>query len=257
MRSLAAAVLLTALAVPGLARAQQPCNVSLDAIRLSNPLPHVAHKLAAGEPVVIVAIGSSSTAGAGASSPALSYPSRLEAELSAQFPRQKFTVLNRGVNGEEVPDMLNRFDDSVVKEHPDLVVWQLGTNSVLRDKPIDVRGEAIRQGIEIIKRVGADVVLMDPQYAPKVIVKPDLEPMLTLLAATAKSERVNLFGRFNVMKRWHDNDKMAFEDFVTADGLHMNDWGYGCIAKTIAGAIAEAATRPVASASAVARPPAQ
>jgi hypothetical protein len=28
----------------------------------------------------------------------------------------------------------------------------------------------------------------------------------------------------------------------------MNDWGYGCVAKLLAGAISEAATRPVASA---------
>jgi hypothetical protein len=28
----------------------------------------------------------------------------------------------------------------------------------------------------------------------------------------------------------------------------MNDWGYGCVAKLLADAIAEAATRPVASA---------
>jgi hypothetical protein len=30
----------------------------------------------------------------------------------------------------------------------------------------------------------------------------------------------------------------------------MNDWGYACVAKLLAGAIAEAATRPVASAAA-------
>jgi acyl-CoA thioesterase-1 len=30
--------------------------------------------------------------------------------------------------------------------------------------------------------------------------------------------------------------------------LHMNDWGYGCVAKLLTGAIAEAATRPITSA---------
>ena len=34
------------------------------------------------------------------------------------------------------------------------------------------------------------------------------------------------------------------------DHLHMNDWSYACVAKLLAGAIAEAATRPVASAAA-------
>ena len=110
------------------------CTVSLDAVRLANPLTRVAHRLITGEPITIVAIGSSSTAGAGASSPAASYPSRLAGRSHGTlFPRQKFTVINRGVNGEEAADMLKRFDAQVVVEKPDLVLWQLGTNSVIRD----------------------------------------------------------------------------------------------------------------------------
>ena len=41
-----------------------------------------------------------------------------------------------------------------------------------------------------------------------------------------------------------------FSAFVTPDDLHMNDWGYGCLAKLLGTAIAEAATRGVASAQA-------
>ena len=224
----------------------------LDVVRLANPLTHVAHKLAGGQPITIVAIGSSSTAGAGASSPAANYPNRLQAELSATFPRQKFTVLNHGVNGEEVNDMLRRFDTAIVAERPDLVLWQLGTNSVLREHKVTDNGAAIRDGINTIKLVGADLVLIEPQFAPKVIVKPDAGHMVDLIATTAKAENVDLFHRFALMKRWHDVEQMTFEDFVSPDGLHMNDWSYGCVAKALAAAIAEAATRPVASAAATA-----
>src|SRR5437868_5654027 len=49
-------------------------------------LPHVAGKLAAGEPVLIIAFGSSSTAGYGASSPDFNYPNRLAAQLHRQYP---------------------------------------------------------------------------------------------------------------------------------------------------------------------------
>jgi hypothetical protein len=52
-----------------------------------------------------------------------------------------------------------------------------------------------------------------------------------------------------MMKRWYDNDHMKFESFVSPDGLHMNDWSYACLAKGLGEAIAEAATRPVMSAS--------
>jgi acyl-CoA thioesterase-1 len=247
---MAFAALLATLALPVTARAQArpPCDAPLNLLRLANPLAHVARKLASHEPLTIVAIGSSSTAGAGASSKAANYPSRLEAELRRAFPAQSISVLNHGIGGEEIGDMLKRFDSAVVAEKPDLVLWQLGTNSVLRHHPVGDHGAAIRAGLAKIRATGADIVLIDPQYAPKVINKPEAEPMLELIAFTAKQENVDLFRRFAVMKRWHKEDHLAFTTFVSRDGLHMNDWSYACMAKGLARAIAEAATRPILSA---------
>ena len=94
-------------------------------------------------------------------------------------------------------------------------------------------------------------MLIDPQFAPKVIVKAGVASMVELIAATAKREDVDLFPRFNVMKYWSEVDHMAFETFVSPDGLHMNDWGYACMAKGLGMAIAEAAQRPVLSAKAM------
>jgi lysophospholipase L1-like esterase len=219
------------------------CDTPLDLIRLTNPLSHVGQKLVAGLPVTIVALGSSSTAGAGASSPAKNYPSRLEAELKNRFPDTSITVINRGVNGEEVADMLKRLDQGVIAAKPDLVLWQLGTNSVIRDHGFTDHGAAIRQGLDQIRAIGADVVLIDPQYAPKVIVKAEAQGMVDLIAATAKAEDVDLFRRYEVMKRWYNDDHMTFESFVSPDGLHMNDWSYGCFAHGLALAISEAAER--------------
>lgn len=251
MQAIAAALIIF-LVWPAAARADStsiPCRVKAELVRLAQPLPRVSLKLASGQPLTIVAIGSSSTAGAGASKPELNYPNRLQAELAARFPRQKITVINRGTNGEEIGDMLRRFDSAVIAERPDLVLWQLGTNSVLRDHPINDRGAGIREGLGKIRQIGADVVLIDPQFAPKVIAKPQAETMVQLIGMTAKAENVDLFHRYDVMKNWRDGDKIKFESFVSPDGLHMNDWSYGCLAKSLAAAIVEAATRPIAAAS--------
>src|SRR5664280_2054991 len=223
-------------------------ETAVPGIDLAYPLSHVAQKLTDGAPITIVAIGSSSTAGAGASSPAKSYPSQLAVELKKQFPNNSITVLNRGANGEEVADMLRRFDKAVVAAKPDLVLWQLGTNSVIRDHMFNDHGAAIRDGLNKIRATGADIVLIDPQFAPKVIVKAEATHMVELIATTAKVENVDLFRRFDVMKRWREADHMAFESFVSPDGLHMNDWSYACMAKGLGLAIAEAAERPVVSA---------
>ena len=50
--------------------------------------------------------------------------------------------------------MLKRFDSAVIAAKPDLVLWQLGTNSVIRDHPLTDHGASIRDGIEKIKRAG-------------------------------------------------------------------------------------------------------
>ena len=253
MKTIAAAALIVGLGMPYSAHAETAtpkCDAPLHLLRLANPLTRFAQKLATRGPITIVAIGSSSTAGAGASSPATNYPNRLAVELKRLFPTHSITVLNRGVNGEEVDDMLKRFDKDMVVAKPDLVLWQLGTNSVIRDQMFTDQGAAIRDGLNKIRAVGADVVLIDPQFAPKVIVKADAEHMVELIATTAKLENVDLFHRFDVMKHWREDANMAFESFVSPDGLHMNDWSYACMAKGLGVAIAEAALRPVMSAKA-------
>src|SRR5262249_19909436 len=128
--------LLKAERAPGSAAAASApqCVVPAELTRIDVPLQRTARQLASGDLLVIVALGSSSTAGAGASSAVATYPSQLAAELLRRFPAQPITVLNRGVNGDLATDMLARFDNSVAVEHPDLVLWQLGTNAVLRGR---------------------------------------------------------------------------------------------------------------------------
>ena len=231
---------------PAPALPQDRCSIAPDRVRLSYRLPRVARRLAAGQPVKIVALGSSSTYGAGASTSAASYPSRLAEELSRQFPGHEFSVLNRGVNGEEITDMLARLDGAVIAEEPDLVLWQLGTNSVLRDKALAPHARYLHEGLERLKRRGADVVLIDLQYAPKVLAHSGWKGMLSLIATTAKAEHVGLFQRFDLMRHWFLVKHLPFETFLSPDGLHMNDWSYACLGKALAMAIAQEASAPTA-----------
>jgi acyl-CoA thioesterase I len=230
--------------------ASPQCSAPNKLSRLERPLTRTARLLAAGLPIRIVAIGSSSTAGLGASSPNRSYPSRLAAELADRFPKHKITVLNRGVSGEDAREMLARFETTVIAERPDLVLWQVGTNTVLRDHPVAPTSSLIEQGIVQLKAAGADVILIDPQFAPTVIAKSALPHMISLLHAKAKQYNVNVFQRFAVMRHWRESQGIGFETFVSSDQLHMNDWSYACFAKVLSIAIAEAATRPIASAAA-------
>ena len=101
-----------------------------------------------------------------------------------------------------------------------------------------------------LRKSGADVVLINPQYAPKVITKHDVDGMVDLIELTAKQANVDLFERFAVMRYWRLTEDIPFSAFVSPDELHMNDWSYGCLAKLMAGAIQEAATRTTVTATA-------
>jgi lysophospholipase L1-like esterase len=248
-----AALAIMVSAAPALAqdRARTPdlsrCGVQPELARLERPLRHLALRLSGGLPIKIVAVGSSSTLGFGASSPANTYPSRLEGELKGSFPDRPLTVVNRGVNGEEAPNMLARFRTAVIAEQPHLVIWQIGTNLLFSNGPFDMRRQ-IADGIARIRAIGADVVLMDPQYAPLVQARPGRRAVLASIARAASEYQVGLLRRYDIMRHWHEVDGLPAWTFTIWDGLHMNDWGYACLARSVARAITDAATRPTETA---------
>jgi hypothetical protein len=109
-----------------------PCLAPKRRVNPVGTLPHVAAKLAAGQPVVIVAFGSSSTEGFGATSPEYTCPNGLAAQLRRHYPTADITVVNAGHGGEVASEMMERLQSSVLDRHPNLVIWQVGTNAVLR-----------------------------------------------------------------------------------------------------------------------------
>jgi hypothetical protein len=68
--------------------------------RFKVDLPNTARALRSDQPLVVVAIGSSSTKGIGATDSAHAYPALLADELHRGFPQVALTVLNKGIGGE-------------------------------------------------------------------------------------------------------------------------------------------------------------
>jgi lysophospholipase L1-like esterase len=211
-----------------------PCRSPKGGAKTMGSLPHVAAKLVAGKPVVIVAFGSSSTQGFGSTAPEFTYPNRLAAQLRRQYPGADITVLNRGKGGEDAPEMMKRLQTEVIDVNPDLVIWQVGTNAVLRNLDPAETAKLVEEGIGRIQAAGADLVLVDPQYSPAVNAKAEnASRMVQLLGKVAELRHVGFFPRFEVMRDWHEKQSMPFDSFVVADGLHMNDWGYACFAQLL------------------------
>nr|WP_249804043.1 MULTISPECIES: SGNH/GDSL hydrolase family protein [unclassified Bradyrhizobium] len=199
--------------------------------------------------VKVVVIGSSTTAGEGGIAP---YPQRLLADLRIKFPNVAIEVINRGVGGEEACLELRRFDHDVFDLNPDLVIWQVGTNSVWQRNPPSFKDtrQAIRDGVDRLlgaKRI--DVILMDLQYVPALLTPAKADKTNAMVAAIseiAHAKRVNVFRRFALMKAWHDVAKISFDRMVDpgdGDRLHASDWTTDKMTWELTNAIAVAADK--------------
>jgi lysophospholipase L1-like esterase len=227
-------------ASPASAGEHKAFDCGTPAHKLQSKLPVTASAIRRGDDLVVVAIGSSSTSGAGASDATRTYPARLSRELQRRWPSLSITVLNKGVGGETSSQMIARFDRDVLAYNPDLVIWQSGTNSLLKKNPVEAYATNLHAGIAHLKRSHADIILMDPQYAPSVLASAAHMRMLETIKTAARETGVGLFPRFAIMEEWAQTGHIAMGDMVAPDNLHMNDASYACVARLLATGIAEA-----------------
>jgi len=198
------------------------------------PLKHVAIRLAGRLPLRIIAFGSSSTEGVGASSPAATYPSRLLADLTADLPpRQRVVVLNQGIGGEDADDMARRLP-TVIAEHPDLIIWQTGSNDPLRDVPLDRFVQETIAGVQAIRAAHIDVMLMEPQLCKALDRKPATVRYRDALRAIGKGMDVPVIRRHDLMRRWLADGVLTPAQMLSPDGLHMADGCYAKLADAVA-----------------------
>ena len=206
--------------------------------RIEPALARAAARIDQAKALTIVAVGSSSTQGVGATDPSLNYPSRLETALKQRLPGVAIRVINRGKGGEDAEEEFARLQRGVIAEHPDVVIWQVGTNAVLRRDDLESDEVLLRRGVALLKAGGADVVLMDLQYAPRILERRATAAMEQLIAEIAQHAGVGLFRRFAVMQYWRAAQPPDSPAMIGPDGLHMTDAGYTCLAIELAKALA-------------------
>ena len=185
------------------------------------------------EPVRILAIGSSSTEGIGASSPAFSYPAQLQADL-IQAWNGTVTVENAGKGGETITETIGRLEAALKASKPDLVIWQVGTNDAVKGGDEAGFSALLQQGIDAAQVLGVEVILVDQQYYPAIKDLGRYERFVSLVGATAAAEQVPVFSRYKLMKAWSERSSDILGSMLSSDGFHMGDRGYDCLAQLIA-----------------------
>lgn len=217
------------------------CTAPKEMVQLQAQLPNTARAIRQQRELVIVALGSSSTEGVGASDDGNAYPARLAQELKLRWPKLKVRVINSGVSGETADEMLSRFEKDVMLHRPRLVIWQVGSNALLEGDKIEDYAATVRRGIHRLRSARMDVILMDPQFAPMVVAERAHLRVIEAMRRIANDLKVGLFRRFAVMRHWVSSGHYKVDDIISRDQLHMNDTSYACIAKLLADSVTTAA----------------
>jgi lysophospholipase L1-like esterase len=191
--------------VPAAGPASPPrelCAVPKGLLPSGASLRHTRSTWVKGEPLVIVAIGSGSTAGSGPGGEGVAYPHFLREALLAQFPGREVKIINQGHAGESAATMVARFPKEVLPLKPSLVIWQTGTVEAVRSLNVDNFAATLQLGIGALQAADADVILVNPQYAARIELLINYDPYLTAMDVAASQMDVTLFDRFHIMRHW-------------------------------------------------------
>jgi acyl-CoA thioesterase-1 len=218
------------------------CRVPGSKLYTLAPLRAVKRALKESRAIHVLAIGSSSTVGIGATSPASAYPVRLEGELEKLFPGIEIEVTNRGLSGEIAAGAAERIRNTIAEVEPDLVIWQVGTNDALARVDIDSFAQGLDETIKWIQSHRIDVVLVDPQYTASLARDDYYGRIVKTIQEAAQRDRVPLVLRYEAM-RWLSSQKVG-GSMLARDQFHLNDLGYRCMAEHVARAITLAVVEP-------------
>jgi acyl-CoA thioesterase-1 len=228
--------------VPPLSLPSSPPNLSPDcrSKRLPGdafrrPLPALRRAVRARRKVKVLAIGSSSTVGVGASSQAATYVAKLETSLEGTLKGFDFEVIGRGQSGEEAEGAADRMKREVEEAKPDLVVWQVGTNDALRQVSLDRFKQCLKTTLGWLKEQRIDVVLVDPQYGDALAKDEHYGRVVGTIAQVARERGVLLVDRFEAMRELARQNGDRF--YLAPDNLHLNDTGHRCTAEQLARSI--------------------
>jgi lysophospholipase L1-like esterase len=202
------------------------CLAFKKGLSLGASLARTKTKLQTGETLKVVALGSSSTTGFGLLTSGGAFPDVMKQELLRLRPSAGIELINSGRIMENIPDNIARIDNDVLRHKPDLVIWQIGSNDAVWRGIANDAKEMLSDAVKRLKAAKSDVVLVDLQYAPVVLLATRHVRMEKIIADVSREQNVGQFPRFMLMKRAING---GVKGLVWWDGLHHSAEGHKCI----------------------------
>jgi lysophospholipase L1-like esterase len=194
------------------------------------PLPNSAIALQQRKKVKILAIGASSAAvlgmGRGGS------PPLLERILERAIKGLDVEIINRGFSGELAEAAGERLKIEVALNHPDIVLWQVGTNDAFAQVPVESFQLSVSNAVRWLKSHNIDVILVGLHYTKQLAKDEHYQAIRNSLRRVAIAENVLRIGRYEAMevlaRTMEANGQPEQQDFG------LTEAGFNCMAQYIA-----------------------
>jgi lysophospholipase L1-like esterase len=218
-----------------LRRGSKECSTRSATFGGYSPLRSMRRALRESRPIKVLAIGSSSTVGVGASSPLAGYTVHLERDLEGMLTGVDVELIPSGMSGEEAEGTAGRIRTEVAANRPDLVVWQVGTNDAMARIGEERFATCLRTTLQWLAQQRIDVVMVNPQYTDQLARDDYYRKIVEIIAEVGIEQRVQVIDRYQAMAELSQrNGNMTY---LASDRFHLNDLGYRCMAEHSARAI--------------------
>ena len=168
---------------------------------------------------------------------------------------QEVELINKGIGGNKVSDLLLRYNDDVLKLKPNIVFIYIGINDVWHKydwgtgSDIDIYEKGLRKIITDIKAVGAKIILCTPTVIGEnsgefklnnnfkdidtmEIMNKDLDAFSDVVRNLSSEFNTELLDLRKKFKKYisENNDQNMPKGVLTSDGVHLNNKGNKLIA---------------------------
>ena len=168
---------------------------------------------------------------------------------------QEVELINKGIGGNKVSDLLLRYNDDVLKLKPNIVFIYIGINDVWHKydwgtgSDIDIYEKGLRKIIADIKAVGAKIILCTPTVIGEnngefklnnnfkdidtmEIMNKDLDAFSDVVRNLSSEFNTDLLDLRKKFKEYisENNDQNMPKGVLTSDGVHLNNEGNKLIA---------------------------
>jgi hypothetical protein len=215
------------------------CVVPDSLIEADSDLTHVADAVREHHRLEISVVGSGSSALPGPDGARFAYPARLEQMLKGLLPDVQVKVTVHVALRESTEQMAAGLAKVLADDKPNLVIWQAGTVDALRGVEPDEFRAKLESGLETITAAGADAIVMNMQYSPRIESMLNVSAYADVMHWVAHERGAVLFDRLAIMHYW--TDAGIFDLYAATKDYAMARRVHDCIGRALASQIVNAA----------------